>query len=188
VKRETGGTGKVVGETKVAHSMLAKMRAMASEWDGSAARTKALTPFGRALEQDEVAFNFDTLGLHMKCSRLLRHVRDACLTGAPKDYPADIFDKPANLNMIVVELLRDLTGYERQNKRMFLKATERLSDLIEPDGEAELEQATRLTQSLKIFKSDVEDMDVPGSDESVAESDGSGYEPRSEESDLESED
>ncbi|KAH5144001.1 hypothetical protein HBH70_064330 [Parastagonospora nodorum] len=154
VKHETGGTGKVVGETKVAHSMLAKMRAMTSEWDGSAARTEALTPFGRALEQDEVAFNFNTLGLHMKCSRLLRHVRDACLTAAPKDYPADIFDKPANLNMIVVGLLRDLTGCERQNKSMFLKATERLSDLIEPDSEAELEQATRLTKSLKIFKSE----------------------------------
>ncbi|KAH3946305.1 hypothetical protein HBI56_110610 [Parastagonospora nodorum] len=189
VKRETGGTGKVVGETKVAYDMLAKMRAMASECDGSGARTEALTSFRRTLEQDEVAFNFNILGLHMKCSRLLRHIRDACLTAAPEDYPADIFDKPANLNMIVVELLRDLTGRERQNKRMFLQATERLSDLIEPDGEAELEQATRLTQSMKIFKSDAEDMDeVPGSGESVAESDGSVYEPRSDESDLESED
>ena len=201
VKREIDGAGKVVGETRTSHDMLAKMRAMASEYDGSTASTETLTSFRLALEQDEVAFNFNVLGLHMKCLRLLRQIRDVCLERAPKDYPADIYDKPANLNLIAVELLRDLNGCERRNKRMVLRATGLMSDLIEPDGEQGFKQATRLTEFMRISQDDGGDEDdeddedyeddedrESSSDESSAESDGSGYEPRSDESDAESED
>lgn len=197
VKREIDEAGKIIGESRKSRDMLAKMRVMANECDGSTASTETLTPWRLALEQDEVAFNFNILGLHMKCSRLLRQIWDAYLKSAPKDYPDEIYDKPANLNLIAVELLRDLTGCKRQNKRMFLTATELMSDVIEPDSEQGFKQATGLTQCMRISRDDGvdegdEDDEDDGdrgssADESSAESDGSGHEPRSDEGYVEDE-
>ncbi|KAJ4310625.1 hypothetical protein N0V94_008355 [Neodidymelliopsis sp. IMI 364377] len=101
---------------------------------GQPANVGYLITAKEAYGKDEMAISFDIVEFNTRCSRLLRSVRNLCLEEAPEDYPASLFANEAGVNIVLAELLRDLTGCPRQNARMWPKAVNLLRELIERDG------------------------------------------------------
>jgi hypothetical protein len=101
---------------------------------GQPATVGYLVAAKEAYGKDEMAIYFDMVEFNSRCSRLLLHVRNLCLEEAPEDYPLVIFANEAGVNVVLAELLRDLTDCPRENERMWPKAVNLLRELIEKDS------------------------------------------------------
>jgi hypothetical protein len=69
-----------------------------------------------ALVHDEKMLTFDILGLHRTCAKLLKDIQTFCLKNARKGCPRDVYGGDGNLNAVVVQVLRDIGGCEREGK------------------------------------------------------------------------
>ena len=87
-------------------------------------------------ESDEEALNFDIFDFHLRCSRLLKTIRDLCLKEAPDDYSAIRFGGKEGINPTIAELLCDLTDCPRHHDKMWPKAIKLLSGMIQEEGSA----------------------------------------------------
>ncbi|KAJ4330888.1 hypothetical protein N0V95_009980 [Ascochyta clinopodiicola] len=120
-----------------------------------------------AYDNDEEALNFNIYDFHMRCTLLLRSIRDLCLKEAPEDYPTVRFARDDGINPTLAELLRDLSSVPRHHEPMWPKAVKLLRDLIEAEGSlCVTSSATRMTMTT------VESDEA----ESKGSSDGSGSE------------
>jgi hypothetical protein len=115
---------------------LAMMSAMAREVDLEADTImQQLKAYELALEKDEEALNFDIMALHTKFLTLVKDIRAMCCAKAPQNYPVTLYGKDCGLNLIVVEVLRDLfEGCARKDERMMPHAVRLMRDVITKKG------------------------------------------------------
>lgn len=123
---------------------------MASEIDPSATSTlEILTAYKQALEHEEAALNFDMLGFHIKCMKLLQKACDHCVVAAENDYPQAIYGGMRLLPLVAVQVLRDLGSCERQNASMLPHAVDAMRDLIRAEGSDEMMEAAKALEEIR---------------------------------------
>lgn len=95
---------------------------------------KTLNSYKSALERDEVILSFDVLKLHTTCRDLLQNIQDHCVANAPQDYRPEFLGDRENMDLVVIELLRDLQHFERPDQSMLSDAVRLMEKVIVGKG------------------------------------------------------
>ncbi|KAF2025932.1 hypothetical protein EK21DRAFT_116296 [Setomelanomma holmii] len=121
-----------------------------TEGNDSKVDLNTLAEYKLPFENDELASNFNVLGLHLTCLELLGEIQSYCLTNPPGDYPKNVYGKRASVNVLVADLLRELTGHERQHEGVLPKVFAMMRSVMEAKGGDGLAEARMLTQEMRI--------------------------------------
>jgi hypothetical protein len=120
-----------------------------------------LRVFKLAIEKDESALAFDVMDLNLRCIRLLQAIQKHALAMAPRDYPASECTGGLSMNTVIVYMLYDLGGEQRDHPSIFPAAAGTLRKLIQSEGGHCLAKASEWQQEMKVKLEDCQSEEEP---------------------------